>query len=169
MPVPVPAPGVETAVVTGFPDGVEYITAFNPVAAEGALGNIDAGSGGVTDGAVAHGDAVGHGNLDAGGLLFHKAHIFHQAVLNQAVFGIIVGFGALFQIQLPEGLGFVVLEQGTADAVSMAHEAQAAGPDPLKMAAGDVNILTVAVHKDTVGADIPEIAPVNAAASGFPE
>lgn len=90
MPEPVSSPAVEGAVVTGFEDRIKHVIPLDEVASERAVTDIDAGARAFVDGAVAYSDGVGHGDIDAGGLLFNPAGCDDQAVFDEAGYGEVV-------------------------------------------------------------------------------
>ncbi|MFM1944341.1 MAG: hypothetical protein RI897_3323 [Verrucomicrobiota bacterium] len=169
VPEAVPAPAVERAVVAGFEDGIEHVVTLDEVASEGAVADIDAGSGAFVDGAVADCYGVGDGDIDAGGLFFDAARCDDQAIFDQAGSGVVVGFGAGGFIDGVEGLCLVVFEEWGSEAVGAADEADGARAGILEVVPEDLDVSVISIDEDPVTAELIEGAILDGTGFGVTE
>ena len=157
-PEAVAPPRVEGAVVAGLLDGIEHVAELDQVPAERALADVDAGARHVVDRAVPDGDALGHGDLHAGGLLLHLAGVPDQAVLHRAVRGKGIALRPRRPVDGRVLLALAVLKKRIADRFRPAHEGDRTGAGVVDVAARHAEAPVVAVHEDRVAAQLVELA-----------
>ena len=158
MPEPVAPPGVEAAVVAGFQHRVKDVAVLDDVPAPAAVADVDARTRHVADRAVAHGDVLRHVDLHRRCLLFEPSAARDEAILDQAVGGIIVRQrpGRAVNVHIVELL--VVVEEWAAHGFRIADERDAVRAALAEKAAAHGDPAVVVVDKNRVAAELVEVA-----------
>jgi hypothetical protein len=157
MPVTVPPPTVECAVIGGFAHCVEHIVIGDPVPAPGAVADVDARPRHLIDRVVVDRNARGHRDFHAGRLLVDQADVMDQVIFRHAVARILVRLRAGRPVDRRQGQAFTVFEQRRTHGVGTADEGDCRAADRADMVARDGDLAGPPVDDDRVPAQIAEI------------
>ena len=146
--------------VACFKHCIEGITIIDDVATPATVADVDPGAGTIIYGAMAHGDAGGHADLDASRLFLDAANAGNQAVFHEAIGWIVViQWSSVDRIYGAVGVRRrSVVEERVADGRWVADETNAAGPDIMKVRSSDGATAVVVAEEDGVASHLVEFA-----------
>jgi len=148
-PEAVAPPGVETAVIAGFENGIEYITIFDDMSAESSFVDVDTSPWHIINGAMVNPDFMRHGDMYRGSLFFIATGHGDQAILHEAIFGIIVTFGSWRAVDVLEIL-FAISEYRASYGGRIADKRNSVGPAVVNVTSPNGDSTVIIVYKNGV-------------------